>query len=774
MGWLRGMGGSISKYVFRVREPTYVDDDGVMLYIRKKFGERGGETGKAHLRWLRTRRDTDVPCVILRCVKRPARFMLVLSHGNMEDLGIATSDASAYADYLDCDICIYEYSGFGIATGKPSEQNCYADVYAVYDYILHEAGVSADKIVLFGRSMGSGPTVFLASQRRVAGVILVSAFLSCARVVQNFKVTPPFDLFPNIDRIGKVTCEVLLIHGKRDQIVPISHSAELARKCQRCADPLWVDDAGHNNVEKDFPEVVLPRIKQFLDDLHVLPEDETELEFPSDGTVNQPFPHHPYNINGNTLTNGGDSEDDEQESIVHRAASKIMEFTDSFRESRLSFSGSRTSSFESEMSMASLPTHNRRRRQRKKVSVPTFSASEGGGNGSGEGGSLGGNRQSGALSFQDLHNRTEVAEKKGKQLRAELLRPIPSSTPTTAIDVDWFPVPKAKELEESTAAVGEAAAGEAAAWTAVADTTAIRRSVSRASQSQTRSRSQKNVGGRLDDEGEEEFGLRGEGLLSEGDLHASSKTRSDGSHYSSFPPATIKKLRRMRMSLTAAGNENYDDFYLLRFLRAKKYNIAKALELLHNYEQLGAEVGYDLRGRIPLQNIRRTLRKGIVYLTGAVDSKKSPVVFLRPSNFYPKETTWAEVLMTMLFFFDFLNDCTDVARKGVTIVVDMKYYTKANFSAEVCRHFFHFLQRCYPLQIRAMLTIDAPILLKQWFIVRPMLKADLAKVMSTRVSRNQLYREIPPTILPDFLGGAVDTSNPLDLLQENLFEGKGV
>lgn len=75
--------------------------------------------------------------------------------------------------------------------------------------------------------------------------------MSMFRVVFNFRYTMPGDLFCNIDIIDQVESPVTIIHGTRDEVVPFWHGEGLFEKCAqewRCK-PLWVPDAGHNNVE---------------------------------------------------------------------------------------------------------------------------------------------------------------------------------------------------------------------------------------------------------------------------------------------------------------------------------------------------------------------------------------------------------------------------------------------------------------------------------------------------------------------------------------------
>lgn len=117
--------------------------------------------------------------------------------------------------------------------GTPSEDNCYADIDCVFSYLTQERGIPPEHIVLYGRSLGSGPSCYLAAKtakgRSVAGLILHAPFLSVFRIVMPdfFGYTIKGDLFSNIDRIPTITCPILIAHGVEDEIVPFAHGQAL-------------------------------------------------------------------------------------------------------------------------------------------------------------------------------------------------------------------------------------------------------------------------------------------------------------------------------------------------------------------------------------------------------------------------------------------------------------------------------------------------------------------------------------------------------------------
>lgn len=198
-------------------------------------------------------------------INRNAKYTLVISHGNAEDIYLVEQWLQTYfLKQVDVNCVVYEYTGFGESNGRiPGDQSLYDDIETVYLYLTENLNISSDNIILYGRSIGSGPSSFLAEKHPVAGVILHSGLMSALRVVFNLRWTLPFDKFPNIDRMPNIDCPVYIIHGKRDEIVPFYHAQELHRQTRHKYPPYYVDGAGHNNVEK-FATDYCQRINQFI------------------------------------------------------------------------------------------------------------------------------------------------------------------------------------------------------------------------------------------------------------------------------------------------------------------------------------------------------------------------------------------------------------------------------------------------------------------------------------------------------------------------------
>ncbi|KAH1129477.1 hypothetical protein J1N35_000855 [Gossypium stocksii] len=250
-----------SKFAFFPPNPpsyTVVEDDacGGRLYLPEVPRKDDVDVLK-----LRTRRGNDIVAVHIKHPKASAT--LLYSHGNAADLGQMFELFVELCNRLRINIMGYDYSGYGQSTGKPTECNTYADIDAAYTCLKERYGVKDEDLILYGQSVGSGPTVDLASRLpNLRGVVLHSPILSGMRVLYPVKRTYWFDIYKNVDKIGAVNCQVLVIHGTADEVVHHSHGKQLWELCKNKYDPLWVNGGGHCNLEI-YPEFIR-HLKKFV------------------------------------------------------------------------------------------------------------------------------------------------------------------------------------------------------------------------------------------------------------------------------------------------------------------------------------------------------------------------------------------------------------------------------------------------------------------------------------------------------------------------------
>ncbi len=184
-------------------------------------------------------------------------------HGNAEDLGNIMPLLKTY-ELKGFNVAAFDYRGYGLTPGKPSEQNAYDDAESVYDYLLQHFKIDENQIVLHGRSLGGGVAMELAKRRSPAGLILESTFRSVFKVVLPFEWIPG-DRFKNESKVEFIQCPALIIHGKRDQVIPFSHGLALAAAFgSERATMFWVDEAGHNNLAQVAQEEYFFVIEQFI------------------------------------------------------------------------------------------------------------------------------------------------------------------------------------------------------------------------------------------------------------------------------------------------------------------------------------------------------------------------------------------------------------------------------------------------------------------------------------------------------------------------------
>jgi len=175
-----------------------------------------------------------------------ARYTLLFSHGNAEDIG---EDIFFLKTFYDAGFSVmaYDYRGYGTSTGKPTETGVYDDVNAAYDYLTQQLHTPADRIISMGRSLGCGAAVHLAARRPVAGLVIEAPFLSAFRVLTRVPLLP-WDKFNNARDIRRVNAPVLIVHGRDDRIVPFWHGEKLFAMANPPKTFLPIDGAGHNDV----------------------------------------------------------------------------------------------------------------------------------------------------------------------------------------------------------------------------------------------------------------------------------------------------------------------------------------------------------------------------------------------------------------------------------------------------------------------------------------------------------------------------------------------
>jgi len=155
-------------------------------------------------------------------------------HGNAGHIGYRMQLARQFID-AGLGLFLLEYRGYGGNKGRPSEQGLYEDGRAAMRF-LHQQGIKSTQIVLYGESLGTGVATRLAVENSVCAVVLQSPFTSLtdlARYHYPWLLLKPWDRFESIDRIQAIHAPLLILHGKKDDVVPFSQGLALYQQAKQ-------------------------------------------------------------------------------------------------------------------------------------------------------------------------------------------------------------------------------------------------------------------------------------------------------------------------------------------------------------------------------------------------------------------------------------------------------------------------------------------------------------------------------------------------------------
>ena len=234
----------VNRAVFQPPQPTYRLD------------------GKVYTR-IPTRDGNVIPISV---VSHPyPKLAILYSHGNGEDLGCVHRWCEILAREFHAQVYSWDYRGYGPRRNKsPTEWNVRRDVLTVYDHV--RTTFPENRILLFGRSLGCAPSIIVAGAHpNCMGLILESPFLTCVKTVLNTPFTFWFDIFRNEVNIKKCTLPTLIIHGKEDRVVPFSHGKRLYEEAPEPWGALWLERAGHNDIDSTWRHELFQKIHHFLD-----------------------------------------------------------------------------------------------------------------------------------------------------------------------------------------------------------------------------------------------------------------------------------------------------------------------------------------------------------------------------------------------------------------------------------------------------------------------------------------------------------------------------
>jgi len=206
-----------------------------------------------------------IPCLLLSSPS--ARFFILYLHGNAEDLGRCYKFCSLLRHFFHVHVLAVEYPGYGICPGRADEESVTENANVALRFLIEVLQWPLDGILVFGRSVGCGPALALAVQKAIYGVVLVCPFLSVRELCRDF-LGSVADLigerFPNLERVRQIRSPLLLVHGKKDTLVPWSHGKALFEACRTRKHLVAPEHMDHNaHLYGDASFLVLPMLHFF-------------------------------------------------------------------------------------------------------------------------------------------------------------------------------------------------------------------------------------------------------------------------------------------------------------------------------------------------------------------------------------------------------------------------------------------------------------------------------------------------------------------------------
>ena len=192
---------------------------------------------------------------------------ILFFHGNAGNL----SDRADWIRSLRqvADVFIIDYRGYGKSEGSPDEAGIYLDAEAAYRLLTETRGVPADRIVIYGKSLGGAPACELASRFPCAALILQSTFTDAktmARIMMPLFPAGWFlrTRFDNIGKIAKIEAPKLIVHSRDDEMLPYRMAEKMYEAAAEPKTLKTFEGAGHNDLIWMHRAELIETFREFL------------------------------------------------------------------------------------------------------------------------------------------------------------------------------------------------------------------------------------------------------------------------------------------------------------------------------------------------------------------------------------------------------------------------------------------------------------------------------------------------------------------------------
>ena len=197
------------------------------------------------------------------------RPVMLWCHGNAGNI-IHRLENLKYLYQMGLSVFLFDYRGYGKSQAvRPSEEGLYQDAVGAYDYLTRIRKIRPERICIFGRSLGAAVAGDLATQRPASALILESSFPSIEAVAKfHYRGLPVHMLlgaeFRLIDRLPQLSLPKLIIHGDKDDIIPVELGRQVFEGAKPPKDWYVIPGADHNNTYEVGGGAYFRRLDEFI------------------------------------------------------------------------------------------------------------------------------------------------------------------------------------------------------------------------------------------------------------------------------------------------------------------------------------------------------------------------------------------------------------------------------------------------------------------------------------------------------------------------------
>jgi fermentation-respiration switch protein FrsA (DUF1100 family) len=221
--------------------------------------------------WFKTSDGVRLHGWFVRASEQPPVATVLYAHGNGGNISYIGWVAEDFSE-RGFDVLLFDYRGYGRSEGEVSdERGIYSDTDAAYDYLVRERGAVAERLVLYGQSLGTTAVVDVASRKPCAALVLESGLSSAGDMAALVLPWLPRALhrfgrnrFDSARKLSNINCPVLVAHGARDEVIPVEQGRALFAAAREPKELIIVSEAGHNDLVAVGGEEYLGKVGAFI------------------------------------------------------------------------------------------------------------------------------------------------------------------------------------------------------------------------------------------------------------------------------------------------------------------------------------------------------------------------------------------------------------------------------------------------------------------------------------------------------------------------------